>query len=88
MNNSVFRVVSPPIIRKYRGRVGTAAPDDGWKYHSKHVEQFTDINKLCNVASCWIFIGITSSSYLFYFDIVCDSFIKKDMLLGPKWADH
>jgi hypothetical protein len=23
----------------------------------KHVEQFPDINKLCNVASCWIYIG-------------------------------
>jgi hypothetical protein len=34
------------------------ASDDGWKYHPKHVEQFTDINKLCNVASCWIYIGI------------------------------
>jgi hypothetical protein len=35
-------------------------PDDGWKYHPKHVEQFPDINKLCNVASCWIYkyIGI------------------------------
>jgi hypothetical protein len=31
--------------------------DDGWKYHPKHVEQFPDINKLCNV-SCWIYIGI------------------------------
>jgi hypothetical protein len=36
------------------------APDDGWKYHAKHVEQFPDINKLCNVACCWIhkYIGI------------------------------
>jgi len=34
------------------------APDDGWKYHPKHVEQFPDINKLCNVASCWLYIGI------------------------------
>jgi hypothetical protein len=34
------------------------APDDGWKYHWIHVEQFPDINKLCNVASCWIYIGI------------------------------
>ena len=34
------------------------APDDGWKYHPKHVEQFPDINTLCNVASCWIYIGI------------------------------
>ena len=34
------------------------APDDGWWYHLKHVEQFPDINKLCKVASCWIYIGI------------------------------
>jgi hypothetical protein len=32
------------------------APDDGWRYHPKHVEQFTDINKLYIVASCWIII--------------------------------
>jgi hypothetical protein len=29
--------------------------DDEWKYHPKQVEQFPDINKLCNVASCWIY---------------------------------
>jgi hypothetical protein len=36
------------------------ASDDGWKYYLKHVEHFPDINKLCNVASCWIYeyIGI------------------------------
>jgi len=58
---------------RYRGRVETGlsvlwvagdtvvcAPDDGWKYLPKHVEQFPDINNLCNVASCWIYeyIGI------------------------------
>jgi len=32
------------------------APDDGWSYHPKHVEQFADINKLCIVASCWTII--------------------------------
>jgi len=32
------------------------APDDGWRYRSKHVEQFPDINKLCNVA----FVGYIS----------------------------
>jgi hypothetical protein len=32
------------------------APDDGWRYHPKHVEQFPD--KLRNVASCWIYIRI------------------------------
>jgi hypothetical protein len=29
------------------------APDDGWQYHPKHVEQFPYINKLCDVASFW-----------------------------------
>jgi hypothetical protein len=29
------------------------AGDDGWRYHPKHVEQFTDIHKLYIVASCW-----------------------------------
>jgi hypothetical protein len=30
----------------YGGEVGTAvicAPDDGWSYHPKHAEQFTEI---------------------------------------------
>jgi hypothetical protein len=30
------------------------APNDGWKYSTKHVEQFPDTNKLYKVASCWI----------------------------------
>ena len=34
------------------------APDDGWRYHPKHVEQFADINKLYIVSSCWIIIDI------------------------------
>jgi hypothetical protein len=38
----------------------TWAPDDGWRYHPKHVEQFTDINKLYIVAPHWIIIGIHS----------------------------
>jgi len=32
------------------------APDDGWRYHPKHVEQFADINKLSMVASFLIII--------------------------------
>ena len=40
------------------------APDDGWRYRPKYLEQFPDINKLWNVASCWIYIGI----YLRYTD--------------------
>jgi hypothetical protein len=39
-------------------RYSLCAPDDGWKYHPKYVEEFPDINKLCKVASCWIHIGI------------------------------
>jgi hypothetical protein len=39
---------------RFECAVGGVAPDDGWKYHPKHVEQFPDINKLCNV-SCWIY---------------------------------
>jgi hypothetical protein len=36
------------------------APDDGWRYHPKHVEQFTDINKLYIVAYCWTVIDVYS----------------------------
>jgi len=32
------------------------APDDGWRHHPIHVEQFADINILCKVASCWRYI--------------------------------
>ena len=28
------------------------------KYHPKHVEQLTDLNKMYSVASCWITIAI------------------------------
>jgi hypothetical protein len=42
------------------------AADDGWKYHSKHVEQFPGINKQCNVACCWIYeyTGILLGAHL------------------------
>jgi hypothetical protein len=33
-------------------------PDDEWSYHSEHVEQFTNINKLCIVAYCRKIIDI------------------------------
>ena len=43
------------------------APDDGWRYQPKHVEQFTDINKLCKVASCWLYIlEFTKTRMLLY----------------------
>ena len=33
-------------------------PDDEWRYHPKHVEQFPEINKLCKFAYCWIYTGL------------------------------
>jgi len=39
----------------------TWAADDGWRYRPKHVERFTDINKLYTVASCWTIIGIAET---------------------------
>ena len=54
----MFRVVPPPIIR--------SAPDDERWYHPKRVEQFPDINKLCNVASCWIYIGMSFKYYVIH----------------------
>jgi len=45
-----------PVQPRSRQVAVIRAPDDGWKYHPKHVEQFADINKLYIVASCWIII--------------------------------
>jgi hypothetical protein len=43
------------------------------------VEEFPDINKLCNVASCWIYIGILLGAHPFFHI----SGIKvKDCLIG------
>jgi len=41
----------------------TWAPDDGWRYHPKHVERFTNVNKLHIVASCWTIMGIHWTTY-------------------------
>jgi hypothetical protein len=51
---------TPPTAHSNKLYVHTVvcAPYDEWKYHLKHAEQFPDINKLCNVASCWINVGI------------------------------
>ena len=34
------------------------APGDGWRNCLKHVEHFTEINKLRNFASCWLYMKI------------------------------
>ena len=32
----------------------------------KHVERFTEINKLSNVVSCWLYFGnVTSTTFIF-----------------------
>jgi hypothetical protein len=33
-------------------------PDDGQRNCLKHIEHFTEINKLCNIASCWLHLKI------------------------------
>ena len=42
--------------------------DDGWRHHTKFVEQFPEINELCNFASCCIYIYIyINILYVFFF---------------------
>ena len=40
-----------------RGR-GFGAPDDGRRNRPKYAEHFTEIKKLCNVSSCWLYLKI------------------------------
>ena len=50
------------------------APDDGRRNCMKHVEDFTEINKLFNVASCWLcleMLKITVLSTLSFHYLVC-----------------
>jgi hypothetical protein len=75
------------------------APDDEWKYHPKHVEQFPDINKLCDVATCWVYeyIGILLGAHpvlhisrikvkLYMFRRVPLSIIKRFSLYTHQWC--
>jgi hypothetical protein len=52
------------MVRKIPAAVETVvyAPDDGWNYHPKHLENFPDINKRCDVASYWIYLPINVKS--------------------------
>jgi len=59
----------------------TLAPDDGWRYHPKHVERFTDINKLYVVASCWVIISI-------YFTMYGTFNVKKKIKIIPDCCKH
>jgi hypothetical protein len=62
------------------------APDDGWRYHPKHVEQFPDIIKLCNVASCSIYIGIVCIIYLTLLQTLSPTYILWACLLLSKFV--
>ena len=58
------------------------APDDGRKTRLKHVEHLTDINKLWNVASCWLYCA---NSHAYYFQ---DQFhvILPSTFRSPWWS--
>ena len=49
---SLARLVPDKYLTLY---VQFWAPDDGWKNSLKHVQHLTEINKLRNVASCWLY---------------------------------
>jgi len=49
----MFQTVFPSIIRS--SNVQFWAPDDERKNSLKHVERLTEINKLRNLASCWLY---------------------------------
>jgi len=67
-----------PILRYWSDKYLTLyvqfwAPDDGRKTLLKHVERLTEINKLLNIASCWLYsvnllamYGPTNVKYIFY----------------------
>ena len=43
-----------------------------WRYHPKHVERITDINKLYIVAFCWTIIGMFIWCLTFHIVIIAD----------------
>jgi hypothetical protein len=70
-------VVLLPIIPDAVDTV-VCVPDDGWKYHPKHVEQFPNINKLYNVAFCWIYIGILLGAHpILYISRIRVKFVRE-----------
>jgi len=60
------------------------APDDRRRYYPKYVEQFPDINKQCNVASCWIYIYI----YIYLFILYIQNVQLKSGPLTKPWIFH
>ena len=61
------------------------AADDEWRYHPKHIEQFTDINKLYIVASCWI---ITDTYYTMHGPLNIKNTGLFEMIVGVSTNCH
>ena len=59
LNSSMIAAGSSQGLTKYLILyIQLWTPDDGRKNRLKHVEHFTEINKLFNVASCWLYLKI------------------------------
>jgi hypothetical protein len=58
------------------------APDDGRMGDLKHVENFTEINKLSNVASCWLYLEITLLYLFEYYHLTSHSHCLETAHLG------
>jgi hypothetical protein len=78
------------FVRQIPDAVDTVAcaPDDGWKYHPKHVEQFPDINKQCNVASCWIYIEILWANRILHISRITINICGDENSHVVVWAVH
>jgi hypothetical protein len=56
-NSSTIAAGSSKVLTSTRCCIHSFwAPDGGWRYRLKYVEHFTEINELCNVASCWLYL--------------------------------
>jgi hypothetical protein len=51
------------------------APDDGRRTSLKHVENFTEINTLCNVASCWLYVLENKKKENIFFTLYNSEFV-------------
>ena len=64
---SLARVAAGRLVWQYLTLyVQFWAPDDGRKNHLKHVERLTEINKLWNFASCWLYSASANIFFSFW----------------------
>jgi len=81
----IFQTCFPSIIRSTKPAAGSnngltnicrstcsfELPDDGWNPRLKHVERLTEINKLWNIASCWLYsVNILATHWSLNFKLV------------------